>query len=115
MCSIKDGLRHLQYVDNKKTLFKLRVEVVSTVYTTDKHLNYFFFAARKKDRDPKLMKVVQSLGKVKPHTIIKFLPALFNQLLKVMCTVSNEEAAEVFIVLNQLLEGYGYLLSLLTV
>jgi hypothetical protein len=43
-------------MDNKKLVFKVRVNVVSTVYTTDSHLNTFF-KEYFKEPSPKLIKV----------------------------------------------------------
>eukprot|EP01114_Cavostelium_apophysatum_P003911 TRINITY_DN1404_c0_g1_i1.p1 TRINITY_DN1404_c0_g1~~TRINITY_DN1404_c0_g1_i1.p1 ORF type:complete len:1840 (+),score=629.05 TRINITY_DN1404_c0_g1_i1:76-5595(+) len=94
----------LKYVDGKKPLFKVDTELVSTIYSTDKHVNAFFQHYHVHN-DPKLQKIVQDLLKVKAPIVIQFLPVLFNQLFRVMCHQPEAISYTAFTVLTNLLQN----------
>ncbi len=94
-----------QFVDGKKPLFKLTTELISTIFTTDKHLNTFFKHYHKKN-DQKLPRALQSLTKVKAPIVIQFLPVALNQLFRVMVTQPDPLSSDSFNVLVNMLQRY---------
>ncbi|XP_058890349.1 dedicator of cytokinesis protein 10-like isoform X11 [Acipenser ruthenus] len=86
----------IKWIDNGKTVFKVSTHVVSTIYTQDPHLNRFFQQCQKRESELSQaptsnfinsLKGLQSIEKI--HVITRFLPVLFNQLLKVL--IKNDE------------------------
>ncbi|RXM28574.1 Dedicator of cytokinesis protein 10 [Acipenser ruthenus] len=86
----------IKWVDNGKTVFKVSTHVVSTIYTQDPHLNRFFQQCQERQSELSdaptsnfinSLEGLQSIEKI--HVITRFLPVLFNQLLKVL--IQNDE------------------------
>jgi hypothetical protein len=69
-------------IDGKKIVIKFRIRLVSSVYTTDKHLNAFFQDYRKSKIDKAALSLsLQGLTKAKPRVLLQFLPVVLTQLL----------------------------------
>lgn len=89
--------------DSKKTTFKFRLKLVSSVYTSDKHLNAFFSSSDNPTRES-----LRSLLSTSVLKSIQFLPTILNLILHAMSrNVSNVDkegpTAEAFDVLIEFL------------
>lgn len=98
----------LKFIENKKPLFKIRLNLVSTLYSTDKHLNNFY-DIYENPTGPNFNKGLAGITKAKPRNIIPFLPVLLNQLFKLMCCRKDEESLQIFIAMNRMLHKYVFL------
>ncbi|KAL6064625.1 Dedicator of cytokinesis protein 9 [Balamuthia mandrillaris] len=99
----------LKWIDNRKTLFKFRLKLVSSLYTQDVKLNKFFAQldnlSSTKKGDTTLAQAVTALSKVHPFKIIQFLPIVFNQLFRIMCVGPPPVQAEAFSTLLSLISN----------
>ncbi|XP_078311758.1 dedicator of cytokinesis protein 9-like isoform X8 [Crassostrea virginica] len=100
----------IKWVDNGKQIFRVRVQLHSTVYTKDQHLHNFFYHCQKIENALVPGTDVESLNKLKPYivslhavdvlTYVQFLPTLLNQLFSLLVkTVSDDVALNVVKVL----------------
>ncbi|XP_052785231.1 dedicator of cytokinesis protein 9-like isoform X7 [Mya arenaria] len=107
----------VKWVDGGKPLFKLKLHLMSTVYTRDPHLHTFFFHCQKMMTSPSpgpdslnklkvlekvsnvadaveqqyLMNSVKSLHAVDVSTYIQFLPTILNILFKLVANTQSED------------------------
>ncbi|XP_056611466.1 dedicator of cytokinesis protein 11 isoform X2 [Triplophysa dalaica] len=89
----------IKWVDNGKTLFKVRTHVASTIYTQDLHLhNFFQHCQLMRSMSPgnlaELVKYLKCLHAVETQVIIKFLPTVLVQLFEVL-TMANKEGHDI--------------------
>ncbi|KAI7813767.1 putative dedicator of cytokinesis protein 11 [Triplophysa rosa] len=89
----------IKWVDNAKTLFKVRIHVASTIYTQDLHLhNFFQHCQLMRSMSPgnlaELVKYLKCLHAVETQVIIKFLPTVLVQLFEVL-TMANKEGHDI--------------------
>uniref|UniRef100_A0A3P8W7G4 Dedicator of cytokinesis 11 n=1 Tax=Cynoglossus semilaevis TaxID=244447 RepID=A0A3P8W7G4_CYNSE len=89
----------IKWVENAKTLFKVRNHVVSTIYAQDLHLHNFFqhcqLMRTTSEANPlELIKYLKCLHAMETHVIINFLPTVLLQLFQVL-TAANKEAHDV--------------------
>ncbi|XP_058258113.1 dedicator of cytokinesis protein 9 isoform X2 [Hemibagrus wyckioides] len=87
----------VKWVDGGRLLFRVSTHLVSTVYTQDQHLHNFFYHCQKMESgssqatEGDLVKYLKSLHAMEGHVMIKFLPTILNQLVRVLTTTSHEE------------------------
>uniref|UniRef100_H2TTJ1 Dedicator of cytokinesis 11 n=1 Tax=Takifugu rubripes TaxID=31033 RepID=H2TTJ1_TAKRU len=70
----------IKWVENAKTLFKVRIHVASTIYAQDLYLHKFFQHCQ----------LMTSEGNPLTHVIINFLPTVLMQLFEVLTTASKD-------------------------
>ncbi|CAG5929495.1 unnamed protein product [Menidia menidia] len=85
----------IKWVENAKTLFKVRSRVASTIYPQDFHLHTFFqhcqqMRATSEDNPAELIKYLKCLHAVETHVVITFLPTVLIQLFEVLTTATKE-------------------------
>ncbi|XP_069049551.1 dedicator of cytokinesis protein 11 isoform X4 [Lepisosteus oculatus] len=85
----------IRWVDNAKPLFKVRTNVVSTIYTQDTHLHKFFQHCQMLQSGPQespaeLVKYLKCLHAMETQVIIKFLPTVLIQLFQVLTMVTKD-------------------------
>uniref|UniRef100_A0A4W6D3W0 Dedicator of cytokinesis 11 n=1 Tax=Lates calcarifer TaxID=8187 RepID=A0A4W6D3W0_LATCA len=90
---------HIKWVENAKTLFKVRTHVASTIYAQDLHLHKFFqhcqlMRTTSEGNPAELIKYLKCLHAMETHVIINFLPTVLMQLFEVL-TAANKEAHEI--------------------
>uniref|UniRef100_A0A3P8W7M7 Dedicator of cytokinesis 11 n=1 Tax=Cynoglossus semilaevis TaxID=244447 RepID=A0A3P8W7M7_CYNSE len=83
----------IKWVENAKTLFKVRNHVVSTIYAQDLHLHNFFQHCQLM-RTTSEANPLELIKYLKTHVIINFLPTVLLQLFQVL-TAANKEAHDV--------------------
>ncbi|KAF5890555.1 dedicator of cytokinesis protein 9-like isoform X5, partial [Clarias magur] len=89
----------VKWVDGGRPLFRVSTHLVSTVYTQDQHLHNFFHHYQKMESgsvqatEGDLVKFLKSLHAMEGHVMIKFLPTILNQLVRVLTTTSHEDVA----------------------
>ena len=79
----------IKWVDGAKPIFKVKVNVRSTVYTTDQHLHNFFFHCQKLENsatgaDVEMVNRLKSLHAIDSSIYVKFLPTLLTQLFNLL-------------------------------
>uniref|UniRef100_A0A4W6D4N4 Dedicator of cytokinesis 11 n=1 Tax=Lates calcarifer TaxID=8187 RepID=A0A4W6D4N4_LATCA len=89
----------IKWVENAKTLFKVRTHVASTIYAQDLHLHKFFqhcqlMRTTSEGNPAELIKYLKCLHAMETHVIINFLPTVLMQLFEVL-TAANKEAHEI--------------------
>ncbi|XP_061566530.1 dedicator of cytokinesis protein 11 [Cololabis saira] len=85
----------IKWVENGKTLFKMRIHVASTIYPQDLHLHKFFQHCQLMRTTPEanpaeLIKYLKCLHAVETHVIITFLPTVLMQLFEVLAAATKE-------------------------
>ncbi|KAM9482209.1 dedicator of cytokinesis protein 9 isoform 1-T1 [Clarias gariepinus] len=89
----------VKWVDGGRPLFRVSTHLVSTVYTQDQHLHNFFHHYQKMESgsvqatEGDLVKYLKSLHAMEGHVMIKFLPTILNQLVRVLTTTNHEDVA----------------------
>ncbi|KAF7711080.1 dedicator of cytokinesis protein 9 isoform X8 [Silurus meridionalis] len=90
----------VKWVDGGRPLFRVSTHLVSTIYAQDQHLHNFFHHCQKMENGPiqateggDLVKYLKSLHAMEGHVMIKFLPTILNQLVRVLTTTSQEDVA----------------------
>ncbi|OPL20331.1 hypothetical protein AM593_02416, partial [Mytilus galloprovincialis] len=86
----------IKWVDGAKQIFKVKVHVRSTVYTTDQHLHNFFFHCQKLENsdsgaDSEIVNKLKSLHAIDCSVYVKFLPTLLNQLFNLLSKSLGED------------------------
>uniref|UniRef100_A0A3B4ZQC4 Dedicator of cytokinesis 11 n=1 Tax=Stegastes partitus TaxID=144197 RepID=A0A3B4ZQC4_9TELE len=89
----------IKWVENAKTLFKVRTHVASTIYPQDLHLHKFFqhcqlMRTTSEGNQAELVKYLKCLHAMETHVIITFLPTVLMQLFEVL-TAATKEAHEI--------------------
>ncbi|XP_047440248.1 dedicator of cytokinesis protein 11 isoform X2 [Mugil cephalus] len=89
----------IKWVENSKTLFKVRSHVASTIYPQDLHLHKFFqhcqlMRTTSEGNQAELIKYLKCLHAMETHVIITFLPTVLMQLFEVL-TAATKEAHEI--------------------
>uniref|UniRef100_A0AAQ5YHM8 Dedicator of cytokinesis 11 n=1 Tax=Amphiprion ocellaris TaxID=80972 RepID=A0AAQ5YHM8_AMPOC len=89
----------IKWVENAKTLFKVRTHVASTIYPQDLHLHKFFqhcqlMRTTSEGNPAELIKYLKCLHAMETHVIITFLPTVLMQLFEVL-TAATKEAHEI--------------------
>ncbi|XP_043189264.1 dedicator of cytokinesis protein 9-like isoform X2 [Amphibalanus amphitrite] len=103
----------IRWVDGQKPLFKVTFRLVSTIYTLDQHLHNFFLHAHRlrESRLPTvynsdnettkqvkvvhhLPKILKALHAIDVATLIRFLPTLLNQLLRIVVSTDSDEVLQ---------------------
>ncbi|XP_053717211.1 dedicator of cytokinesis protein 11 isoform X4 [Synchiropus splendidus] len=84
----------IKWVENAKTLFRVRTHVASTINTQDLHLHKFFqhcqlIAVTSEGNQAELIKYLKCLHAMETHVIINFLPIVLNQLFQVLSTTTK--------------------------
>ncbi|XP_068164796.1 dedicator of cytokinesis protein 11 isoform X2 [Antennarius striatus] len=85
----------IKWVENGKTLFKVRVHLASTIYAQDLHLHKFFqhcqlIRTTSEGSPAELIKYLKCLHAMETHVIINFLPTVLMQLFDVLTTATKE-------------------------
>ncbi|XP_034532967.1 dedicator of cytokinesis protein 11 isoform X3 [Notolabrus celidotus] len=85
----------IKWVENAKTLFKVRTHVASTIYAQDLHLHKFFqhcqlMRATSEGNQAELIKYLKCLHAMETHVIINFLPVVLMQLFEVLTGATKE-------------------------
>ncbi|XP_023821592.1 dedicator of cytokinesis protein 11 isoform X2 [Oryzias latipes] len=88
----------IKWVENAKTLFRVRMRVASTIYPQDPHLQKFFqhcqlMRTTSEGNPADLIKYLKCLHAVETQVIITFLPTVLMQLFEVL-TATTKEAHE---------------------
>ncbi|KAK7910137.1 hypothetical protein WMY93_014821 [Mugilogobius chulae] len=88
----------VKWVENAKSLFKVRTHVASTIYAQDLHLNNFFqhcqlVRSTSEGSPADLIKYLKCLHAMETHVMIHFLPTVLMQLFEVL-TAATKEAQE---------------------
>ncbi|KAL4220208.1 Dedicator of cytokinesis protein 9 [Mactra antiquata] len=85
----------VKLVDGGKLLFKIKLRLNSTIYTTDQHLHTFFFHCQKMlgspSPGPDSLNKLKSLHAVDVSTYIQFLPTILNILFKLVANTQSED------------------------
>ncbi|KAM3591225.1 uncharacterized protein V6R79_024850 [Siganus canaliculatus] len=89
----------IKWVENAKTLFKVRTHVASTIYAQDLHLHKFFqhcqlMRTASEANPAELIKYLKCLHAMETHVIVNFLPTVLMQLFEVL-TAATKEAHEI--------------------
>ncbi|CAN9509721.1 unnamed protein product [Ophioblennius macclurei] len=89
----------IKWVENAKTLFKVRTRVASTIYPQDLHLHKFFqhcqmMKTTSEGNQAELVKYLKCLHAMETQVIITFLPTVLMQLFEVL-TAATKEAHEI--------------------
>ncbi|XP_028984010.2 dedicator of cytokinesis protein 11 isoform X2 [Betta splendens] len=89
----------IKWVENAKTLFKVRTHVASTIYAQDLHLHKFFqhcqlMRTTSEGNQAELIKYLKCLHAMETHVIINFLPIVLMQLFEVL-TAATKESHEI--------------------
>uniref|UniRef100_A0AAV2KQV2 Dedicator of cytokinesis protein 11 n=1 Tax=Knipowitschia caucasica TaxID=637954 RepID=A0AAV2KQV2_KNICA len=85
----------VKWVENAKSLFKVRTHVASTIYTQDLHLHNFFqhcqlLRTTSEGSPADLIKYLKCLHAMETHVIIHFLPTILMQLFEVLTSATKE-------------------------
>uniref|UniRef100_A0AAQ5WZ02 Dedicator of cytokinesis 11 n=1 Tax=Amphiprion ocellaris TaxID=80972 RepID=A0AAQ5WZ02_AMPOC len=85
----------IKWVENAKTLFKVRTHVASTIYPQDLHLHKFFqhcqlMRTTSEGNPAELIKYLKCLHAMETHVIITFLPTVLMQLFEVLTAATKE-------------------------
>uniref|UniRef100_A0AAQ4S259 Dedicator of cytokinesis 11 n=1 Tax=Gasterosteus aculeatus aculeatus TaxID=481459 RepID=A0AAQ4S259_GASAC len=85
----------IKWVENAKTLFKVRSHVASTIYAQDLHLHKFFqhcqlMRTTTEGSPAELIKYLKCLHAMETHVIINFLPTVLMQLFGVLTAATKE-------------------------
>ncbi|XP_055012660.1 dedicator of cytokinesis protein 11 isoform X2 [Boleophthalmus pectinirostris] len=85
----------VKWVENAKTLFKVRTHVASTIYAQDLHLHNFFqhcqlMRSTSEGSPADLIKYLKCLHAMETHVMIHFLPTVLMQLFEVLTTATKE-------------------------
>uniref|UniRef100_A0A3Q1J616 Uncharacterized protein n=1 Tax=Anabas testudineus TaxID=64144 RepID=A0A3Q1J616_ANATE len=85
----------IKWVENAKTLFKVRTHVASTIYAQDLHLHKFFqhcqlMRTTSEGNPAELIKYLKCLHAMETHVIINFLPTVLMQLFEVLIAATKE-------------------------
>uniref|UniRef100_A0A3P9MZB4 Dedicator of cytokinesis 11 n=1 Tax=Poecilia reticulata TaxID=8081 RepID=A0A3P9MZB4_POERE len=85
----------IKWVENAKSLFKVKSRVASTIYPQDLHLHKFFqhcqLMKTMSDGNPaELIKYLKCLHAVETHIVITFLPTVLMQLFEVLTAATKE-------------------------
>uniref|UniRef100_A0A3P9MZP8 Dedicator of cytokinesis 11 n=1 Tax=Poecilia reticulata TaxID=8081 RepID=A0A3P9MZP8_POERE len=91
----KRNLSDIKWVENAKSLFKVKSRVASTIYPQDLHLHKFFqhcqLMKTMSDGNPaELIKYLKCLHAVETHIVITFLPTVLMQLFEVLTAATKE-------------------------
>ncbi|KAG2462037.1 DOC10 protein, partial [Polypterus senegalus] len=87
-----------KWVDGGKPIFRVATHLVSTIYTQDRHLNRFFQECQRREMDlsqlptsnfMNCLKGLLSMERI--NVIVRFLPILLNQLLKVLIQSNDDD------------------------
>uniref|UniRef100_A0A4W6D4P6 Dedicator of cytokinesis 11 n=1 Tax=Lates calcarifer TaxID=8187 RepID=A0A4W6D4P6_LATCA len=94
----------IKWVENAKTLFKVRTHVASTIYAQDLHLHKFFqhcqlMRTTSEGNPAELIKYLKCLHAMETHVIINFLPTVLMQLFEVL-TAANKEIVSLLCILS---------------
>uniref|UniRef100_A0A8C4IXD9 Dedicator of cytokinesis 11 n=1 Tax=Dicentrarchus labrax TaxID=13489 RepID=A0A8C4IXD9_DICLA len=89
----------IKWVENAKTLFKVKTHVASTIYAQDLHLHKFFqhcqlMRSTSEANPAELIKYLKCLHAMETHVIVNFLPTVLMQLFEVL-TAATKEAHEI--------------------
>ncbi|XP_075999831.1 dedicator of cytokinesis protein 11 isoform X2 [Genypterus blacodes] len=89
----------IKWVENAKTIFKVRTHVASTIYAQDLHLHKFFqhcqlMRMTSEGNLAELIKYLKCLHAMETHVIINFLPTVLMQLFEVL-TAATKESHEI--------------------
>ncbi|KAM9836745.1 dedicator of cytokinesis protein 11 [Aulostomus maculatus] len=89
----------IKWVENAKTLFKVRTHVASTIHAQDLHLHKFFqhcqlMRTTSEVNQAELIKYLKCLHAMETHVIINFLPTVLMQLFEVL-SVATKDAHEI--------------------
>ncbi|XP_028330885.1 dedicator of cytokinesis protein 11 isoform X2 [Gouania willdenowi] len=89
----------VKWVENAKTLFKVRTHVASTIYPQDLHLHKFFqhcqmMRSSSEGNQAELIKYLKCLHAMETHVIITCLPTVLMQLFAVL-TAATKEAHDI--------------------
>nr|XP_055053130.1 dedicator of cytokinesis protein 11 isoform X2 [Misgurnus anguillicaudatus] len=89
----------IKWVDNAKSLFKVRTNVASTIYSQDLHLHNFFqhcqlTRSMSQGNPAELIKYLKCLHAVETQVTIKFLPTVLVQLFEVL-TMANKDSQDI--------------------
>uniref|UniRef100_A0A8C4IUJ7 Dedicator of cytokinesis 11 n=1 Tax=Dicentrarchus labrax TaxID=13489 RepID=A0A8C4IUJ7_DICLA len=90
---------YIKWVENAKTLFKVKTHVASTIYAQDLHLHKFFqhcqlMRSTSEANPAELIKYLKCLHAMETHVIVNFLPTVLMQLFEVL-TAATKEAHEI--------------------
>ncbi|RVE60178.1 hypothetical protein OJAV_G00178310 [Oryzias javanicus] len=85
----------IKWVENAKTLFRVRMRVASTIYPQDPHLQKFFqhcqlMRTTSEGNPADLIKFLKCLHAVETQVIITFLPTVLMQLFEVLTATTKE-------------------------
>ncbi|XP_072315013.1 dedicator of cytokinesis protein 11 isoform X2 [Eucyclogobius newberryi] len=88
----------VKWVENAKSLFKVRTHIASTIYAQDLHLHNFFqhcqlIRTTSEGSSTDLIKYLKCLHAMETHVIIHFLPTVLMQLFEVL-TAATKDAQE---------------------
>ncbi|XP_076453954.1 dedicator of cytokinesis protein 9-like isoform X3 [Babylonia areolata] len=93
------GGHDVKWVEGGRPLFRLRLHLVSTVYTQDQHLHNFFQHCEKLEAGSTMTDDMNSLNKIKSllavetSVYVQFLPTLLNQLFLLLTRTVSEDVA----------------------
>jgi len=100
----EDVQPQIKWQEGKKRVFTLRLQLVSSVYTQDPHLNNFFYQLSPQNVDSTLnpglylglLPAIKQLTIADQFELLRFLPVVLNLLIKVMCSADPNVGKEAF-------------------
>ncbi|XP_075890081.1 dedicator of cytokinesis protein 11 isoform X3 [Nelusetta ayraudi] len=95
----KKSQSDIKWVDNAKTLFKVRIHATSTINARDLYLHQFFqhcqlMKSTSEGNPAELIKFLKCLHATETHVIVNFLPTVLMQLFEVL-TAATKEAHDI--------------------
>lgn len=91
-------------MDGKKLLFKFNIELISSIYPTDKYIQDFFDSYHLPEiHRSRISKAIDSLSEATYESLLAFSPIIFNQLFYVIGTRPENEAFAAFLDFNIIL------------
>jgi hypothetical protein len=115
----EDVISQIKWQEGKKRLFALRLQLVSSIYTQDPHLNNFFHQLSPQNVDSTLnvglylglLPAIKQLTVADPFELLRFFPVVLNLLIKVMCSPDSNVGKEAFYAMLYLIKTYSFSLS----
>lgn len=96
----------LRYVDKARPLFAVRTNLISTIYSEDSAIQFFFDSFNAKETaDAELRRAVEGLPAASPSSLYRFFPVVLSQLLQLVSTSSDIVAKSCFDAMGRILQA----------
>eukprot|EP00033_Pygsuia_biforma_P001762 GCRY01001972.1.p1 GENE.GCRY01001972.1~~GCRY01001972.1.p1 ORF type:complete len:1667 (+),score=122.71 GCRY01001972.1:145-5145(+) len=78
--------KEMKFIDNKKPLFRFRTQCLSSVYSQDSQIAYYFNALERHLQDDSLASAVKGLEEANVLEVIQQMPFILNSLISLVCS-----------------------------